>query len=111
VRALTFEYESSPLRIACEIAGSFSIARATRTFSRAAPRASPVRQLSQWAQEAAPQAQPLPRSNSAIIFSKCQVAASIWAESTAIFSPRMSTGRASGSRVAGISLGLTSGWV
>jgi hypothetical protein len=38
VNARTLEYDSCPVAMAAEIAGSASSARATRTFSRAAPR-------------------------------------------------------------------------
>lgn len=68
VIARTFEYEISPFRIEAEIRGSPASALATRTFSRAAPRSSPVRQLSQCAHERqAPSFQPLRSSNSRII--------------------------------------------
>src|SRR5687768_17707835 len=53
--------------MAAAIRGSLSSARATRTFSRAAPRPIPHFQLSQWAQLFTPHsAQPLRRSSSAI---------------------------------------------
>jgi hypothetical protein len=51
VRARTLAYDSSPRASASARSGRLLKARATRTLSRAAPRSSPTRQLSQWAQE------------------------------------------------------------
>ena len=71
--------------MAAEILGSFSSARAARTFSRAAPRAMPHFQLSQWAQDCvAPSDQPVRRSNSAIRTRKRWLAALMWPASVQI---------------------------
>jgi hypothetical protein len=79
---------SRPFFIDAEMRGSPASARATRTFSRAAPRSSPVRQLSQCAQERQPPSfQPFRSSNSRIITRSWYVAAWMWAESSAIRSP------------------------
>jgi hypothetical protein len=51
VIARTFEYDSAPRRMAALTSGNPPRAWATRTFSRAAPRPRPMRQLSQCAQE------------------------------------------------------------
>jgi hypothetical protein len=51
-----------PRRIAALTRGNSANALATRTFSRAAPMAKPVRQFSQWAHEVKPSPHP-PRSS------------------------------------------------
>jgi len=71
--------------------GSVPSARATRTFSRAAPMSSPTRQLSQAAHERNPFAQPSRASNSRMRSSRRAVAASRCADSTAISSPSRSS--------------------
>ena len=76
VTARTFEYDSRPSPKASEIFGSDVNARATRTFSLAAPALMPHCQFSQWAQLATPCcAQPSLRSNSARRARNCAVAA------------------------------------
>ena len=50
VTARTLEYDSSPRAKAPARSGNVPRARATRTFSRAAPRSSPTRQLNQAAE-------------------------------------------------------------
>ena len=57
-KARTLVYESSPRSSAWARSGNAASARATRTFSRAAPRSRPTRQLSQWAHERKPVFQP-----------------------------------------------------
>jgi hypothetical protein len=98
VRARTFAYDSSPRARAWANSGSVARARATRTFSRAAPRSSPIRQLSQSAQERNPALQPPRASNSRIRSRRRAVAASRCADSSAISSPRRSSS-ATGPRV------------
>jgi hypothetical protein len=58
VRARTLEYDSSPRARRRPNAVAFRGARATRTFSWAAPRSSPTRQVSHAAQERKPLVQP-----------------------------------------------------
>ena len=98
VRARTFAYDSSPRARAWASSGSVASARATRTLSRAAPRSSPIRQLSQSAQERKPALQPPRASNSRIRSRRRAVAASRCADSSAISSPRRSSS-ATGPRV------------
>src|SRR3989442_13599306 len=86
VRARTLAYESSPRARAWASSGSVPRARATRTRSRAAPRSSPTRQLSQAAQERNPVFQPSRASNARMRSRRRAVAASRWADSSAISS-------------------------
>src|SRR5262245_9327512 len=86
VSARTLEYDSSPRASASLSRGSEPNARATRTCSRAAPSASPTRQLSQWAHEAKPLPHPPRTSNSRIRSSSRAVAASRCAASSATIS-------------------------
>jgi hypothetical protein len=91
VRARTLAYDSSPRASAWARSGSVPRARATRTFSRAAPRSSPIRQLSQWAQERNPLFQPPRVSNARMRSRRRAVAASRCADNSAISSPRRSS--------------------
>ena len=91
VSARTFEYDSSPRASAPASNGSMPSARATRTRSRAAPGSSPTRHVSHAAQERKPLPQPPRRSKSRMRSSSRAVAASRWADSSAMSSPRRSS--------------------
>jgi hypothetical protein len=91
VRARTFEYESCPRANASVNLGSVARACATRTCSRAAPGDMPTRHASHSARERKPVFQPPRASNSRIRASNRAVAASRWADSSAISSPRRSS--------------------
>ena len=95
VSARTLAYDSSPCASAWASRGSVASARATRTFSRAAPRSRPTRQESHSAQERKPLFQPPRASNSRIRSSRRAVAASRCTDSSAISSPRRSSSRTS----------------
>src|SRR5690606_579636 len=80
-----------------EILGSASRARATRTFSRAAPRSIPHFQLSQCAHDCVePSAQPSRRSNSAIRTSQRWLAAFRWPASSVICASSSAIGKGGG---------------
>jgi hypothetical protein len=99
VSARTLAYDTSPRPRAAAISGSSPTARATRTRSRAAPGSSPTFHPSHAAQEGKPLAQPCLASNSRISWSNRAVAASRWADSSAISSP--SRWRSAGGQGAG----------
>ena len=91
VRARTLAYDSSPRASAWASRGSVARARATRTFSRAAPRSRPTRQESHSAQDRKPVFQPPRASKSRIRSSRRAEAASRCVESSAIASPMRSS--------------------
>ena len=96
VSARTLEYDSCPRANASANPGSVFKALATRTCSRAAPGDMPTRQASHSAQERNPVFHPRRASNSRIRPSSRAVAASRWADSSAISSPRRSRSRTRG---------------
>lgn len=91
VRARTLEYESCPRANASVKRGSLLRAFATRTCSLAAPGDMPTRHASHSAHDRNPLFQPPRASNSRMRASRRAVAASRWADSSAISSPRRSS--------------------
>ena len=101
VIARTLEYVSSPRSSAASTDGSSPSLRATRTRSRAAPGASPVRHDSHCAHDSAPDNDhPSRRSKSRSSLSRRRVNASTSAESAAMDSPSCSSSIRSRSLIA-----------